>query len=1245
MDNRKKTIVVFSVLFTLILLLGGTYAWLKVSVVGDTRQVIHAGKLDLILDDKTSNGIDMENVVPVSEEKGREQEGYTFHLINQGSISSKYTVYLDDLDLEENEVRMKDSAVRYVLERDGVELSSGLLPSIGSNPNRVLDTGVINGKTTYVYKLKVWMDIDATSENMDTVFYAKIRVETEQANIPFKKSELELTPESKEKIPIKDGENSRDYTYTSSDWDVVKVDEEGNIEVVGPGYAIVTKKDQYGGKEEITVHVTVPVEVTYETNDKVVTIGDTKDTSCNLTENKQATCQVSLPEVEVIDGYEFVGWSTEAESHKGEKESANVSRDKPILYPIVKKIGDTHQVTLINQGDGIVSIGSESLSCKAKDTYNNDPINTTCVVTLPEIVAEAGYAVIGWSTDPNATEGITPGSEVEITGNIIYYPIVKKRLTATFKLNGATALDGKASNITRSCEIQTNSRKESLGKCVVEVPVITAPSVTPEVLGFSENKNGTKGQIPPEARTVEIEKDVTYYALTRSGSEAKTLTVTFYRNDAESLGGEDVTAKDVSCNIPISYNGQEQEKSCRITSPSIEAPTNTPRVIGYSTSADNHTSSWNVGEEKEISSNQSFFAQTVNDDEIKYTATYKKGSNVTSVGKSSDSCKVEASYNGDLRGKSCTIIAPTITPKIGYTSVGYSELENDTTGATNLVLTKDTIFYANAVANSYKIEYYSEEEKVEESNAQVGTAITIPTKEALGIEKRGYSFKGWSTSPTATTSVYADGAEVSNLSTIEGAIVKLYAVWVDDIAPVCTFSGMKDSYIVGEKFTLTLTCTDEGSGLADIGEQALNFDSNNFCWDVNNDGACGGIDEDFDFYNVDSTSCEIQNGILTCQVDVEANATPYSKNGTGESNKTGLIRSDRSKAIVDKAGNATGYQSDYANVFGKTFTATMTQDGIEGMSTLESTTQSCTTELDNRSCDVDLGNSITADEHYRWAGWSTDKTASQGSYQFTLEKDTTFYPVVGPILIDAYIYDETKINESDSKIRTCVTGEESTCERTTCYKNTDSGSCPPGTIFKYAVKSTYENRRVDSLNDHVHYFHVIEDKGTILTMQSREDTAVGIWADNVPDGPVTAINILEEATNDWEYMNTQKYTMGETVFGNYSSNTSCDQNTLNCDTPFYKWDERSAKARMITVQEAKNVGCTNKDGDCPVWMFNYLTRSISAGGTNNGTHYDCYWTMNAGPWKNYAMFVYYSRIVQNAHTDTRGIRAVVEITK
>lgn len=61
----------------------------------------------------------------------------------------------------------------------------------------------------------------------------------------------------------------------------------------------------------------------------------------------------------------------------------------------------------------------------------------------------------------------------------------------------------------------------------------------------------------------------------------------------------------------------------------------------------------------------------------------------------------------------------------------------------------------------------------------------------------------------------------------------------------------------------------------------------------------------------------------------------------------------------------------------------------------------------------------------------------------------------------------------------------------------------------------------------------------------------------------------------------------------------------------YTLAQRTAKARMITMQEVIKLGCSASDNSCPVWMHNYLNTSTSYGGTvDYGTDYG-YWTLSA----------------------------------
>ena len=176
-NTNKKIIIVLILL--LILLIGGSYALLRVSVTGQKGNVLIAGGLSLELDDSTASGINIEKTVPMSDEKGLETEEYTFMLKNNGTVDSDYTIYLDDETLDENETRMLDKYVKYSLVKNEGTVTQ-ILTSTGTNPNRVIDTGIIEKNKTNTYSLKVWIDSNADNEVMNTIFKAKLRVEANQ---------------------------------------------------------------------------------------------------------------------------------------------------------------------------------------------------------------------------------------------------------------------------------------------------------------------------------------------------------------------------------------------------------------------------------------------------------------------------------------------------------------------------------------------------------------------------------------------------------------------------------------------------------------------------------------------------------------------------------------------------------------------------------------------------------------------------------------------------------------------------------------------------------------------------------------------------------------------------------------------------------------------------------------------------------------------------------------------------------
>ena len=185
-NSRKVKITVIAICAVLLLVMGATYAWLRLTLNGSKVNVLRAGGLELTLDE-TSEGITLEDVVPVTDAKGLQGKEYTFTLENRGSDSS-YTIYLDDVldidqngenDFEESE-RMSDSDIKYSLIKNGTTTTE-LLTATGTNPNRVLDSGIIKKGETNTYSLRLWIKEEAENDSiMNKIFAAKLRIEAEQ---------------------------------------------------------------------------------------------------------------------------------------------------------------------------------------------------------------------------------------------------------------------------------------------------------------------------------------------------------------------------------------------------------------------------------------------------------------------------------------------------------------------------------------------------------------------------------------------------------------------------------------------------------------------------------------------------------------------------------------------------------------------------------------------------------------------------------------------------------------------------------------------------------------------------------------------------------------------------------------------------------------------------------------------------------------------------------------------------------
>lgn len=257
----------------------------------------------------------------------------------------------------------------------------------------------------------------------------------------------------------------------------------------------------------------------------------------------------------------------------------------------------TVSVIYKKQGIGVTGITKMSDSCVIK---NDD----SCKVVLPQMSVLDGYKVVGWDTDKESITGIKPGNIISLSDDTTFYSIFFKEAatySVNFEANGNTILD-----IKKSCSIGRvyNGSIEGIN-CSVTTPIIVAPSVTPIIIGYNEDKNATLSQIGSnEILTLdEYNTGKTYYAITRKDEVIRTVT---YIKGKGVASIENAKMSD-SCTIAATYNGKSQVTSCDIMLPNIVSE------IGYTspmfnTEASGTGTNYSVSSKYSLVSNLTLYA-------------------------------------------------------------------------------------------------------------------------------------------------------------------------------------------------------------------------------------------------------------------------------------------------------------------------------------------------------------------------------------------------------------------------------------------------------------------------------------------------------------------------------------------------------------------------------------------------------------------------------------------------------------
>ena len=221
--NKKKYLVIG--LLIVVLLLGVSYALFTITLFGKKKVSIIADKLELVLDESETEGIEIKGAVPIEDKEGIKGKVYKFSIENKGNRDIEYQVYLDT-DSEAmkecskcEELREKD--IRYEISIEGQKTIETL------DAGRMIDRGVIKGNNDKKnYELKIWLNYDADNEAQNKVFYGKIRVNGSQVINNYENGTPNSPVLSDNMIPVvyngynwvKADTNSRWYDYERQNW-------------------------------------------------------------------------------------------------------------------------------------------------------------------------------------------------------------------------------------------------------------------------------------------------------------------------------------------------------------------------------------------------------------------------------------------------------------------------------------------------------------------------------------------------------------------------------------------------------------------------------------------------------------------------------------------------------------------------------------------------------------------------------------------------------------------------------------------------------------------------------------------------------------------------------------------------------------------------------------------------------------------------------------------------------------------
>ncbi len=218
--KEHKKVLGILVLFV-VLFIGISYAWLRLTVIGKKEVSVKGNNLDIILIE-TNGDLIIEDAIPVVDETGKVGNSFKFYIQNNSLVDVDYDLLLIDNKEKQKECEECEyipyNDIRYELKRVNLEKVDSL------TENRVIDNGNLKRgeKNRIYYELKIWLDINAGNEAQGKVFYGKVAINATQVNQPngpiLADNMIPVVYDGTDKRWEKADVTSEWYNYNNQEW-------------------------------------------------------------------------------------------------------------------------------------------------------------------------------------------------------------------------------------------------------------------------------------------------------------------------------------------------------------------------------------------------------------------------------------------------------------------------------------------------------------------------------------------------------------------------------------------------------------------------------------------------------------------------------------------------------------------------------------------------------------------------------------------------------------------------------------------------------------------------------------------------------------------------------------------------------------------------------------------------------------------------------------------------------------------